>query len=269
MAPGFSTLIGRALRCLLAVVVLAYPSHGFNAAPDTLSPVNTLSRVALVIGNSRYQEAPLKNPLNDANAIADQLTRMGFTVTLKLDATRKEMVESIEAYGNTLAKQKGVGLFYFAGHGAQLSWRNYLVPVDAVIEKPPDMQTQAVDLGTLLDQIGRASNAMNVIILDACRDNPFGKEVRVEQKGLSQVDAPAGTLLAYATAPGNIASDGSGANGLYTENLLKEIRVRETVLEDIFKRVRFNVRRQSEGRQLPWESTSLEDVFYFLPPAKS
>ena len=107
---------------------------------------------------------------------------------------------------------------------------------------------------------------MNVVILDACRDNPFSNTMRVEQKGLSQLDAPPGTLLAFATSPGNTASDGDGANGLYTENLLRELQVPEAKIEDVFKRVRLGVRRRSNGQQIPWESTSLEEDFYFLPP---
>ena len=125
-----------------------------------------------------------------------------------------------------------------------------------------------MDMDTLLASLTRAKNPMNMVILDACRDNPFGDVVALPQKGLSQVDAPPGTLLAYATAPGNTAADGFGANGLYTENVLKELQTPGSKIEDVFKRVRLNVRMQSRGRQIPWESTSLEDDFYFLPPAQ-
>ena len=253
------------LHLMIALCLLAYPYQAFNAVSDTLSPLNTLPRFALVIGNSRYGEAPLKNPANDANAIAEQLRRLGFTVTLKLDATRTDMLDTIHAFSASLEKQKGVGLFSFAGHGAQLAWRNYLIPVDAEIMEIGEMRTKAVDLGAMLDGMTKARNPMNVVILDACRDNPFGK-TRVDQKGLSQIDAPPGTLLAYATSPGNVAADGTGSNGLYTEYLLKELQAREAKIEDIFKRVRLHVRRQSGGQQIPWESTSLEEDFYFQPP---
>jgi hypothetical protein len=176
------------------------------------------------------------------------------------------MEERHPRYGEQLAKSKGVGLFYFAGHGLQLSWRNFLVPVDASLDRAEDVPRQTVDLAALLGGIGKAGNPMNIVILDACRDNPFGGELK-SGKGLSQMDAPIGTLLAYATAPGNVASDGSGANGLYTEHLLREIRTPEAKIEDVFKRVRLAVRRASQGQQIPWESTSLEEDFYFLPPA--
>jgi Caspase domain len=117
-----------------------------------------------------------------------------------------------------------------------------------------------------MEGLTKAGNPMNVIILDACRENPFGKDFRVEQKGLSQMDAPTHTILAYATSPGNVASDGDGSNGLYTENLLREMKVPEAKIEDVFKRVRLGVRRKTNGAQIPWESTSLEDDFWFLPP---
>lgn len=263
---AYRALIRRVLQLVVAVFLLAFPFQAFNATSDALPAVNSLPRFALVIGNSRYREAPLKNPGNDANAIAERLNGMGFIVTLKLDSDRKEMIETIRSFGSNLLKQKGVGVFYFAGHGAQLSWRNYLIPIDASIANITDIDKQAVDMSTLLDSLTRARNPMNVVILDACRDNPFGDGVRIEQKGLSQVDAPAGTLLAYATSPGNVAADGVGANGLYTSFLLKEMDIREAKIEDIFKRVRLNVRRQSRGQQIPWESTSLEEDFYFLPP---
>ena len=237
-----------------------------HAVAEPQSPLNALPRVALVIGNTRYPEAPLKNPGNDAKAIAGELQKVGFKVNLQLDTGRVQLAEAIQAFGADLARTKGVGLFYYAGHGAQLGWRNYLIPVDADIEKLEDMRTKTVELNLLLVGLTKAQNSMNVIILDACRDNPFGTKVPTENKGLSQFDAPPGSLLAYATSPGNTASDGQGANGLYTENLLREIKVPEAKVEDVFKRVRLNVRRSTNGAQIPWESTSLEEDFWFIPP---
>lgn len=228
--------------------------------------LNTSARHALVIGNSRYAGVtPLKNPANDASAIAEQLRPCGFQVVLKQDLTREAMLDAISTYAARIAATKSVGLFYFAGHGVQLSWRNFLVPVDAVINNLEDIPGRCVDLGTLVSGITKANNPMNVVVLDACRNNPFG-DVKLEAKGLSQLDAPLGTLLAFATSPGNVASDGDGANGLYTENLLRELKIPETKIEDVFKRVRLGVRRHSNGQQIPWESTSLEEDFYFLPP---
>jgi len=226
-------------------------------------------KVALVIGNGAYRSVPaLKNPPNDAKAIADTLKAFKFNVTLVTDARRSDMQAAMRDYAQTLEAAKGVGLFYFAGHGLQLAWHNYLLPVDAAIEKPDDVKNQGVDVDGLVTRLRKADNPMNVIILDACRENPFGNDFRDRAKGLSQMDAPLSTLLAYATSPGNVAADGLGANGLYTENLLREMQVADAKIEDVFKRVRLNVRLQSNGMQIPWESTSLEEDFWFRPPDK-
>lgn len=257
----------QALARIWVCALLTCPIPVWATKSEALSPINKLPRYALVIGNSRYAASPLLNPGNDARGIAEHLKRSGFSVKLKLDSSRKEMQEAIQSFGAELAQHQGIGVFYFAGHGAQLAWRNYLIPVDAKINQLPDMQTQAVELNLLLDSLKKAGNPMNVVILDACRDNPFGA-TNLPQKGLSQVDAPPGTLLAYATSPGNVAADGAGKNGLYTENLLNEILTREAKIEDIFKRVRLQVRIKSQGLQIPWESTSLEEDFYFLPPTQ-
>ena len=233
------------------------------AAPQL--PLLVAPRRALVIGNSSYGFGPLKNPANDARAIAEELKRAGFEVSTGLDLPRKDMLEAIRAYAEALTRAKAVGLFYFAGHGVQLAWRNYLLPIDAEIRRLEDIEAKCVDVNAVIEGIAKAANPMNVVILDACRENPFAG-VKLEQKGLSQLDAPPGTLLAYATAPGNLASDGDGANGLYTEQLLKEMKVPDAKIEDVFKRVRLTVRRRSNGQQIPWESTSLEEDFWFLPP---
>ena len=222
---------------------------------------------ALVIGNGKYKDAPeLKNPANDAKAISEALKASGFAVTMKLDTGREEMLAAIRDYVHLMEQKKHVGLFYFAGHGVQLAWRNYLLPVDAVIDKIDDVAKQSIDIARLMEGLTKATNPMNVIILDACRENPFGGLKGADHKGLSQMDAPGQTMLAYATSPGNVASDGEGVNGLYTENLLREIKVPEAKIEDVFKRVRLGVRRKTNGAQIPWESTSLEEDFWFLPP---
>ena len=222
-------------------------------------------RVGLVIGNSRYPDNPLKNPSNDATAIAESMSGFGFNVKLLIDAKLAEMSQAVSAYAERLAKDKAVGFFYYAGHGVQLAWRNFLIPVDANIAQLDDIPNKAFELNALLSGLTKASNPMNIIVLDACRDNPFGSRVLAQQKGLSQFDAPPGSFLAYATSPGNTASDGSGSNGLFTENFLREMQKPEARIEDVFKRVRLNVRLESKGQQVPWESTSLEDDFYFVP----
>jgi uncharacterized caspase-like protein len=254
-----------ALRAALAAGGVALLPRA-AAAQQKVSALLRAPRRALVIGNSAYRVSPLKNPANDARAMSDALKAMGFEVTLALDLPRDAMLAAAREYTDSLAKAKPVGLFYYAGHGMQLAWRNYLLPVDATVGSMDEVRGRCLDVNTVIEGIARAANPMNLIVLDACRENPFGRDFRVEQKGLSQLDAPAGTFLAYATSPGNVASDGAGANGLYTENLLREMRVPEAKIEDVFKRVRLGVRRTSNGAQVPWESTSLEDDFWFIPP---
>jgi uncharacterized caspase-like protein len=150
--------------------------RAWSQSPSTL---NSLPRVALVMGNTSYSEAPLKNPGNDAKAIGGELQRLGFKVNVQLNGGRAQMVSAIHAFGGDLAKSKGVGLFYYAGHGAQLAWRNYLIPVDVAIDRLEDMRDKAVELNSLLQGLIAARNPMNVIILDACRDNPFGNKVLI------------------------------------------------------------------------------------------
>ena len=223
------------------------------------------SRLALIIGNSAYRDAPLLNPVNDARAFTHLCTQAGLTVDSQLNASRTNMMAAIERFGAAVKRSETrQAVFYYAGHGAQLDWRNYLLPVDAVVEKQEHMKQRCVDLTLLLGQLSAAKDKTFIVILDACRNNPFGRSYRPEQKGLSQFDAPVGSLIAYATAPGNVASDGTGENGLYTENLVRELSQRAARIEDALKRVRLNVRLASRGEQIPWETTSLEgDVFLF------
>ena len=223
------------------------------------------SRIALVMGNSAYPAAPLENPVNDATAMSGLFSEAGFSVDKKVNATRVDMLAAIEQFGDMVRRaETRLAVFYYAGHGAQLDWRNYLLPVDAEVRSAEQLKQRCVDLGALLSKFSGVKDKTFIIILDACRNDPFGGRFRVDQKGLSQFDAPVGSLLAYSTAPGNVASDGGGRNGLYTENLLRELAVRGTRLEDGLKRVRLNVRLQSNGEQIPWETTSLEsDVFIF------
>jgi hypothetical protein len=218
-------------------------------------------RIALVIGNGAYAgTAALPNPANDAAAMSQTLKGLGFTVVEARDASRAQMMQAITTVRDNLKGRQGTGMLYYAGHGLQLDWRNYMVPVDAKISKAADVSEQTVELASVIDAFKQAGNKMNIVVLDACRDNPFPAN---SGKGLAQLDAPPGTFLAYATAPGNVAEDGAGQNGLYTSYLLEELKKPQAKIEDVFKRVRLNVRQKSQGRQIPWESTSLEEDFYF------
>ncbi len=219
-------------------------------------------RIALVIGNGTYKSAPLRNPVNDATDIADALGKFGFSVSLKTDANQRNMKQAILAFGKQL-RNGGVGLFYFAGHGIQVKGTNYLIPIGAQIESEGDVEFEAVDAGRVLAKMEDAANDLNIIILDACRNNPFGRSFRSSSRGLAKMDAPTGSILAYATAPGSIASDGPGRNGLYTSALLKHMMTPGVKIEDIFKQVRIEVVGASGKKQVPWEASSLMGDFYF------
>lgn len=214
------------------------------------------ARLALLIGNSAYRESPLRNPVNDVRAMAQRLKELGFTVLVHENATKRTMEATIVEFGRRLA-EGGVGAFYYAGHGLQVRGRKYLVPVDAEIEDEASTRVAAVDVELLLEQMAEAKNRVNIVVLDACRNNPFERRMRGASRGLAAVDAARGTLVAYATAPGSVAADGDGKNGLYTEELLEALREPGLKIEEVFKRVRINVARRSKGAQTLWESSSL------------
>ncbi len=223
-------------------------------------------RVALAIGNNAYQASPLLNPANDARAVGDLLRTAGFATEVQTDATRQTMAGAIERFGAAVRRSETkLAVFYYAGHGAQVDWMNYLLPVDALVRNAGELKSRCLDLGVVLQHFAQTRDKTFIVVLDACRDNPFGAAYRPENKGLSQFDAPVGSLLAYATAPGSVALDGDGGNGLYTANLVRELAVPGTRIEDCLKRVRLNVRLASQGAQIPWESTSLEEQVFIFP----
>jgi Caspase domain len=222
-------------------------------------------RLALVIGNAAYKESPLLNPVNDARDMARLLGELGFEVIYKQNVSQAEMKSAIREFGNKIVKGD-VALFYFAGHGAQVNGENYLIPVGAVITKEEEIEYESVNAGLVMAQMESAANKLNIVILDACRNNPFARSFRSQSRGLAQIGAPVGTIIAYATEPGSVAADGKGKNGLYTEELLKAMRTPGLKIEDVFKRVRVGVRNRSQGKQTPWESSSLEGDFYFTQP---
>ncbi len=222
-------------------------------------------RMALVIGNAAYKSSPLKNPVRDARAISKALAETGFRVVLLEDASLTAMRRAVRAFGDELAAG-GVGLFYYAGHGMQVRGRNYLIPVNADIEREDEVEDGALDANFVLAKMDTAKNALNLMILDACRNNPFARSFRSATQGLAQMDAPSGTLVAFATAPGSVASDGEGENGLYTKHLLAAMRRPGLPIEQVFKEVRIGVGRETGDRQVPWESSSLKGNFYFVAP---
>ncbi len=226
-----------------------------------------VARQALVIGNSDYAYAGrLRNPVNDAKAIGSTLKSLGFKVRIITDANRRKMEMAIRQFGKDLRGQGSAGLFYFAGHGMQIEGENYLLPTDINPSNEFDVTYDAVPVGKLLGQMEVAGNGMNVVILDACRNNPFARSFRSSSRGLAQVVAPTGSFISYATAPGQVAADGVGSNGLFTEKLLKHITTPGLTLERVFKQVRMDVQQASNSRQVPWDSSSVTGDFFFVPP---
>jgi formylglycine-generating enzyme required for sulfatase activity len=247
---------------LIALPVIAYALLGHDVALAVGTA--TEPRVALVVGNADYRSSPLRNPVNDARAVARALQGLGFVVILKENVGRIAMADSIRDFGNRI-KGGGVGLFYYAGHGIQVSGRNFLIPVDVAIKAEDEVPYNSIDANFVLDKMDGAKNRLNIVILDACRNNPFARRFRSASRGLAQMDAPSGTLIAFATAPGMEAADGDGANGLYTEHLLRHLATPGLPIEQLFKQVRIGVTRATSDQQVPWESSSLKGDFYFNP----
>lgn len=221
-------------------------------------------RVALVIGNSAYDQAPLRNPVNDARAMAAVLREVDFDVTLIENADRHALQRAALDFGSKLTADS-VGLFYFAGHGMQVRGVNYLIPIGTKVASEDEVEVEAVDVNYVLARMATAKNRFNIVILDACRNNPFERMFRSGNTGLAAISAPRGTLIAYATAPGSLAADGAGANGLYTGQLVAALKTPNLTLEQTFKRTRAEVVTLSSGRQTPWESSSVIGDFVFRP----
>lgn len=231
-------------------------------------PVSAQERLALVIGNSNYSAiAPLKNPTADAQLIGGTLASVGFDVDVLTDANQTDIKQAIVRFGRDLraAGPETVGLFYFAGHGIQVSGRNYLIPVDGDFRDEADLDVFAVEAEWVLRQMESVGNATNIVVLDACRNNPFARSFRSSTRGLARMDAPTGSFVAYATAPGDVALDGEGTNSPYSRALAAAITTPGLPIEQVFKAVRVDVLTETKGLQTPWDSSSLIREFYFLP----
>lgn len=220
----------------------------------------------MLIGNSDYQYAgALPNPRNDVRAMDSTLTRLGFTTVRYENVSQSQMKRAIDQFGQQL-KREDIGLFYYAGHGLQFQGRNYLVPVDANLQMEKLVEFDCVPVDRVLAHMEVSGTSVNLLILDACRNNPFQLSWNrsTEGNGLAFMNAPSGSLIAYATSPGSVASDGVGRNGLYTEALLRHMATPNLTVEQVFKRVRSDLEVRSDKRQIPWESTSLKGDFYFV-----
>ncbi len=246
--------VNRLTSALIIALALFVPAFAYSAE----------KRIALVVGNSAYSNGPLLNPANDARLIASELHSAGFDVVTRINADQTTMKRAIEDFGERLqnAGPNSVGLFYYAGHGAQLNGRNYLIPTTARIEREGDMDIEAVSADWVLDEIRNAHNHLNIVVLDACRNNPFVRSMRSVDRGLATMEAPPEVLIEYSTAPGQVAQDGSGSNSPYSEALAKAMHEYVTV-EQAFKHVRVSVEAATGAQQVPWEASSLTHDWYF------
>lgn len=224
---------------------------------------------ALVIGNANYSQRPLANPGNDARLMANTLRKLGFTVTLHHDLGRKAMFDSVKAFADSLP-EGAVAMVYFAGHGMQINGANYLLPTDLTLTSEQGSAQRAFPLQALMDRLGAGRSAVNIVVLDACRDNPFQPPARYRsysQLGLARVTSPQGMVVAYSTAPGQQAPDGVGRpNSLYTETLAAEMQKSGQSIEKILKNVAETIRKKTLDDQQPWFETSLVDDYFFMPP---
>lgn len=266
MIYAFRHLTARSVN--LAVFGLLFScaaTFGQSEDPRGMKVLYRESRSALVIGNSAYASSPLANPVNDAEAMARLLEQRNFKVTLLKNADLPKMEAAIDIFGQSLGAG-GVGLFFYAGHGMQIEGQNYLIPVGARIENERDVKYNSLNVGKVLGKMDDAGNRLNIVFLDACRDNPFARSFRSQAAGLAQMDAPSGTLIAYATGPGKVAADGTdGQNGVYTRFLLEQLGVPGQEIGLALRSVRAKVIETTGKKQIPWESTSLTGNFYLTP----
>ncbi|MFO1184352.1 MAG: SUMF1/EgtB/PvdO family nonheme iron enzyme [Bauldia sp.] len=250
---------GNAAAALLGLVIVAF------AAAVALAPAAYAEkRIALVIGNSAYKTVGLlANPKNDADLIARSLTATGFEVTKVIDADQRTMKQAIADFGRKLRDGVDTSLFYYAGHGIQAAGKNYLIPVDAALNDEFDLDVQALDVNAFLGVMQGSSAKINIVILDACRNNPYARSFRSATRGLAMVDAPRGTYIAYSTAPGDVAQDGTGDNSPYASALAQAMVKPGLRIEDTFKETRRAVLEQTSNKQVPWELGSINGDFYF------
>jgi tetratricopeptide (TPR) repeat protein len=256
-------------KSLPAAPLVAAPALSGSSVVPTLADVyKDEKRYALVIGNSDYKfVSPLHNAKNDANDIAEELTKSNFEVIKVINGDYNQMRDGFRKFHEKLAtgpKDQTVGLFYYAGHGIQNQGENYLVPVEANIQYEDDIPRTCMPVQRIvMANMERSNSRINILILDACRNNPFPSGYRSAESGLAEIRRAKGSFIAYATAPGSVASDGTGRNGLYTQELLNAMRKPGMTIEQVFKEVRKNVLRLSGERQYTWDSSNIIGDFYF------
>lgn len=233
--------------------------------PTQTASIGTIGRrIALVVGNANYKVRPLKNPRNDADDVSRSLKATGFEVIDLRDATLPQMRTAVRQFGDRLINND-IGLVYYSGHGVEVKGRNYFIPVNADIQREDEIADQGLDVSLILEKMSTAGKGVNILIVDACRDDPFGRSFRSSSRGLATMDAPRGTIIAYATSPGKVASDGDPRerNSPYTKHLVKAMQSPNKPIEQVFKEVRRAVQDETKNQQTPWENTSLSGDFYF------
>jgi uncharacterized caspase-like protein len=249
--------MGKLTFLCLITIIICYPVLALEHQAD---------KYALVIGNQRYAEAPLKHAENDALEMADALTSLDFKVTTLIDVDSQTVSQEVKHFYQQIHDSEAPSklvLFYYAGHAIQIQQSNYLIPVGLTFATQDEFLAKLYNLSDLFSQIASAANVQQVVILDACRNNPFGQGFTTP--GLAAVKAPTGTIIAFATEPGGVASDGRQGNGIYTKHLLRHISKSITV-EALFKHVRKGVARETRSKQIPWEHSSLIHQVYLNPP---
>jgi hypothetical protein len=232
---------------------------------DLHSPIhstNSNKRLALVIGNAAYRNKPLANPKNDADDMSTVLKKFGFEVIDLRDASLIEMRRGVREFGDRLINYD-VGLVYYSGHGVEVKGRNFFLPISEDIKHEDEVADQALDANLILEKMASANKNVNILIVDACRNNNLASKYRSKTNGLAAMEAPKGTIVAFSTSPGKVAEDGNARNSPYTKYLIKEMLVPNRPIESVFKATRRGVLEETRGRQTPWENTSLSGDFYF------
>jgi uncharacterized caspase-like protein len=279
LRQGLAWAGAAALGAAVAPAVAQRPAAGAGSGagadrPGVATPASG-RRIALVIGNGAYRSTPLKNPVGDAEAVAASLKQLGYEVVLKRDTNFVDLIEALRDF-SVRAAAYPVRVLFYAGHGIQARGRNYLLPVDVEPQSEDEIAAKAADVGQVIDRLGALKSGLNIVVLDACRVNPFasgvivgpdGRRMKfrgVARTGLAPLDAPVGTLVAFSTAPNGVALDGAGsAHSIYARHLLQHLPTVGLPVEQLFKRVRIAVAEETQRVQVPWESSSLTADFCF------
>ena len=256
--------VGRWLSWILIIgLLLALPASPAHAQAQPAD-----KRIALVIGNSQYPKVPLSNPENDARLVAINLRKLGFDVNEQFNLNVLQFRRVLREFARRVQQDDAIAVLYYAGHGVQIDGRNYLLPVDVNLRDQEEVKDESVDIDELLlSRIDKVGSYPRIVILDACRNNPFAGKTRNIRSagGLAEMGAR-GTLIAFASSPGAAAEDGvTGGNSVYTKSLAEEMMAPDLEVEQMFKNVRVKVLRETDGRQLPWVNTSLTSNFSFNP----